>query len=346
MTRSADVSNACVTGSIWRVMVALTFVVTTSPRGFATGLTIAPPVPQLAVKASDSARKSPTPPEGVHWLDSVVFARSIDSLSDVKPVTRTVLRASARIESVSIDLGAPSELFSMRPAKGAIEFESKDSKGKPLILGALRWDGQVLQWSWCRVAATTNSKALDALERALSTAAFILDLAGGGHESMYLPPILTRLQVAPGGTKRFYVAAPVGQVLLINAAANAVWTSSGSTDPIGTVALASDVSEIKISWDAATSECIVEWIAEGALELAALREEIAARRKESSKRSPAEQRIINLEIADLEKHMAEYVAAARMQYVQIADFPPITITGSGGRVFAKIDLVTQQKASK
>jgi hypothetical protein len=234
----------------------------------------------------------------------------------------------------------------MRPTKGAIEFNSKDSKENPLILGALRWDGQDLKWSWCRVTATTNAKALHALERALLTAVFTLDLAGGGHASMYLPPVLTRLSVAPGSTKRLSVAAPVGQVLLINVAANAVWTSSGSTDPIGTVALASDGSEIKISWDAATSECIVQWIAQGALELEALRAEIAARRKELSKRSPTEQQIINLEIADLERQMAEYAAAARLRDVQIADFPPITITGNGGRVFAKIDLVTKQKASK
>ena len=346
MKRSADMSKACVTCSIWRVVVALVFVVITSPRALATGFTIAPPVPQPATKASDSASKSPNPPEGVHWLDSGIFARSIDSLSDVKPVTRTVLRASASIESVSIDLGAPSELFSMRPTKGAIEFNSKDSKENPLILGALRWDGQDLKWSWCRVTATTNAKALHALERALLTAVFTLDLAGGGHASMYLPPVLTRLSVAPGSTKRLSVAAPVGQVLLINVAANAVWTSSGSTDPIGTVALASDGSEIKISWDAATSECIVQWIAQGALELEALRAEIAARRKELSKRSPTEQQIINLEIADLERQMAEYAAAARLRDVQIADFPPITITGNGGRVFAKIDLVTKQKASK
>ena len=346
MKRSADISNVCVTRSIWRVMVALVFVVITSPRAFATGFTIAPPVPQLAIKASDSASKSPTPPEGVHWLDSGVFVRLIDSLSDVKPVTRTVLRASARIESVSIDLGAPSELFSMRHAKGAIEFNSKDSKGNPLILGALRWDGQALKWSWCRVTATPNAKALDALERALLTAVFTLDLAGGGHASMYLPPVLTKLSVAPGSTKRLYIATPVGQVILINAAANAAWTSSGSTDPIGTVALASDGSEIKISWDAAKSECIVQWIAQDALELEALRADITAKRNELSKRSPTEQQIINLEIADLEKQMAEFAAAARMRDVQIADFPPITITGNGGRVFAKIDLVTKQKASK
>ncbi len=346
MKRSADTSNACVTRPVWRVMGVLVFVVITSPGVFATGFTIAPPVPPLAAKASDSASKSPTPPEGVHWLDSAVFARSVDSLSDVKPVTRTILRASARIESASIDLGAPSELFSIRAVKGAIEFISKDSKGNPLILGALRWDGQSLQWSWCRVTATTNAKALDALERALTTAAITLDLAGGGHKAMYMPPILARFPVAPDSTKRLHIAAPVGQVLLINAAADAVWTSSGSTDPIGTVALASDAGEIKISWDAATSECVVQWIAQGVRELDALRAEIANRRKESSKRSPAEQRIIDLEIVDLEKHMAEYAAAARMRDVQVADFPLITITGSGGRVFAKIDLVTKQKASK
>ena len=313
---------------------------------FAGAFSSVPPATVLTSATRIVADKSLVPPAGVHWLDPKIYARTVDSLSDVKPVTRTMIRASARIDAVTLDMGTPSELFTIRSGKSAVEMCSKDSKGNDITLGAFRWDGPTLQWSWNRVIATTNAKALEALDRALLTATLRMDLVGGKQEFIYLPPALVTMAIAPDSTKRIPIATPAGQVLVIGAVADLVWTPSDYEAPVGTVALVSDAGEIQISWDSATSECVVQWIAQGVRELDALRAEIAERRKESSKRSPAERRIIDMEIAGLESRLTEFQAAARMRDVQIADFPLMTMTGGSGRVFAKIDLVTKQKASK
>lgn len=316
-----------------------------------------PPATPAAPSGTPAATPATTPPAGTsasqpsaasptHVLDGAVFAHGIDALGDIKPVTRMVSRFPARITGATLDVGEPGTEFSQRTVRSAIELTCVDARGTVKVLGSFGWDGPVLQWSWNRVSPRMHGKAIDALTAALALCSLDVKLEGGAHVRVEPPPRNLRAAIHAGDTQRLKVAVPAGRAIAVEVAPDARWTAPAEEPPPGTVARHAECGDVRISWDAAASECVVEWQAPGVVELEALRVQIAERRRESARRSADEQRIIEAEIADLERKAAEYAAALPMSNAPFAPFPSTVLKGPDGRVYARLEIVATKKASK
>ena len=279
-------------------------------------------------------------------LDVSAFAHAEDALGDIKPVTRMASRLPARITGATLDLGKPSGEFAQRTVRSAIELTSTDARGAVAVLGSFGWSGSTLQWSWNRVSLRQHGKAVEALSSALALCSLDVQLEGGAHVRVQAPPQELRAAVRLGVAKRFKVVVPAGEAVAIEVAADGTWAAPDDAPPPGTVVRRADCGDMRISWEPATSECVVTWLLPGAAEIDALKAQIAERRREAARRSPDEQRIIEGEIAGLERKIVEYAASLPKSGSAFAPFPATVLKGPDGRVYAKIDIIAPTKASK
>ena len=312
-----------------------------------------PPATPPTAPSAPAAAPGATPPSGqpspaspTHALDAAVFAHGIDALGDIKPVTRTVSRFPARITGATLDVGEPGAEFSQRNVRSAIELTAVDPRGTVTVLGSFGWSGPVLQWSWNRVSPRMHGKAIDALTAALALCSLDVQLEGGVHVRVEPPPKNLRAALHVGETQRLKVAVPPGRTVAVEVAPDARWAAPEEEPPPGTVVRRAECGDVQVHWDAAASECVVEWQAPGVAELDALKAEIAERRREAGRRSPEERRIIEAEIADLERKAAQYAAAAPMSNAPFAPFPATVLKGPDGRIYARLEIVATRKASK
>jgi len=315
-----------------------------APLALAALLGASPPAAPATPAAPPAAQPAPASPTQV--LDGAVFAHGIDALGDIKPVTRMVSRFPARIAGATLDVGVPGTEFSQRNVRSAIELTCVDARGTVKVLGSFGWDGPVLQWSWNRVSPRMHGKAIDALTAALALCSLDVRLEGGAHVRVEPPPKSLRAAMAVGQTQRLKVAVPAGRAVTVEVAADATWAAPEEEPPPGTVVRRSECGDVQVHWDAAASECVVEWQAPGVAELDALKIEIAERRREAGRRSPEERRIIEAEIADLERKAAQYAAARPMSNAPFAPFPATVLKGPEGRVYARLEIVGTRKAPK
>ena len=306
----------------------------------------APPAPSAPAGTAPPAAPAPAPVPAVHPLDPAVFAHSVDGLSDLKPVTRVVARMSRRITAVTVDPGAPSELFTVRPGAGTVQFLSAERKDHPVVLGAFRWDGPTLEWSWNRCSTAAHGKAIAALAAALPGGALAVELEGGAVERVCAPPAQLRVTLDPSASQRVRIPAPVGRAMTFVVASDPVWESS--TDPAtpSAVTLSSKAGDVVLSWDPATAECAVEWVSSGMLELQEARKELVDRKKEAAQRAPDERRIVEQEIAELERRIAQMAEEAKHRELPSGKLPTVTVKGPDGRVHAVLELAIRQKATK
>ena len=304
----------------------------------------APPAAPATPATPPAAQPAPASP--THVLDGAVFAHGIDALGDIKPVTRMVSRFPARITGATLDVGAPGTEFSQRNVRSAIELTCVDARGTVKVLGSFGWDGPVLQWSWNRVSPRMHGKAIDALTAALALCSLDVRLEGGAHVRVEPPPKNLRAAMNVGQTQRLKVAVPAGRAVTVEVGADATWAAPDEEPPPGTVVRRSECGDVQVHWDSAASECVVEWQAPGVAELDALKIEIAERRREAGRRSPEERRIIEAEIADLERKAAQYAAAGPMSNAPFAPFPATVLKGPEGRVYARLEIVGTRKAPK
>ena len=313
----------------------MTFRITGSvaPLALAVLLGAAPPPAAPPAMPATTPAAQPAPASPTHVLDAAVFAHGIDALGDVKPVTRMVSRFPARIASATLDVGEPGTEFSQRNVRSAIELTCVDARGTVKVLGSFGWDGPVLQWSWNRVSPRMHGKAIDALTAALALCSLDVKLEGGAHVRVEPPPKNLRAAMNVGQTQRLKVAVPAGRTVAVEVAADATWAAPEEEPPAGTVVRRSECGDVQVHWDAAA-------------ELDALKIEIAERRREAGRRSPEERRIIEAEIADLERKVAQYAAAAPMSTAPFAPFPTTVLKGPDGRIYARLEIVATRKAPK
>ena len=279
-------------------------------------------------------------------LDVSAFAHTEDALGDVKPVTRLASRLPARITGATLDLGKPSGEFAQRTVRSAIELTSTDARGTVTVLGSLGWTGSTLQWSWNRVSMRQHGKAVEALSSALLVCSVDVQVEGGANVRVQAPPQALRAVVRLGVAIRVKAVAPAGEAVLFEVAADDKWAKPDDDSSPGTVVRRAKCGEMRISWDAASSECVVTWLIPGAAELASLKAQIAERRRESARRSPEEQRIIEGEIVGLERQAGQYASDLTKFSTTFVPFPATVLKGPDGRIYAKLEIVAPTKASK
>jgi hypothetical protein len=300
----------------------------------------------LAVSLCAVGSASPPQDPPAHVLDAAVFGRSADALGDINPVTRMVAMFSARVSDMTLDIGEPVPDFSQRAVRSAIELTSTDLRGTVTVLGSFAWTGQQVNWSWNRVSPDRHRKAIDALSSALATCALDVRLEGGVHVRVEPPPQVIRVSVHAGAAQRVKVAVPAGRAVAVDVASDEKWAVPAEPPPQGVVLRHSDCGDVRISWNAATSEAVVEWEAAGFAALEALRAEIAERRREAARRTAEERRIIDGEIADLERRVAAVGVDDRVRNARIPPFPRTILKGPDGRVYANLEVSMSKKASK
>lgn len=313
-------------------MIAATLVLTLSAD---------PPVqPPVSVPAPATEAEVRTP-------DASAFARRIDGLSDVVPQRRPVVRLGGSIAAVTVDAGELGDGIASRPGKGSIEFLARVPNGTEVALGSLRWEGPQLSWSWNRVSASAFRAQLESLGEALPIATFSIDLDGGKRVMLQAPAAKLKATLVPGATGRTRVPVLPGRIPDIAPADSEEWFPASSADsPAASVVRACDAGEIRLSWDAATSELVAEWVSALAVEMAILRDEIDAKRKELAIRTRDERQVIEAEIDGLERRIRELGGSPGVRPPDPPPFPSIELRGPQGRVFAKVDLQLRTKATK
>lgn len=290
---------------------------------------------------------SPAPAAEVRAPDASAFARTVDGLSDVVPQRRTVARLAASIASVSVDAGELGDGIAARGAKGAIEFAARVPNGTEVVLGALRWEGPQLSWSWNRVSASAFRAQLDSLGAALPIATFSIATEGGRTVVLQAPAANARATVVPGATVRTRVPVLPGRTPEIALQESDAWLPASPTDaPAEAIVRACDAGEIRLSWDASAGELVAEWVSAVAVEMTILRDEIDAKRKELAQRNRDERRIIETEIEGLERRIRELGGSPSDRPPEPPAFPQVELRGPQGRVFAKVDLKLRTKAPK
>ena len=302
-----------------------------------------PPAPGHATETAPAPAAEPD----VRAPDAAAFARRIDGLSDVVPQRKAVARLGGSIASVSVDAGELRDGISARVAKGSIEYVARVPNGTEVALGSLRWEGPQLSWSWNRVSASAFRAQLEWLGEALAVATYSIELDGGKRALLQAPAAKVKATVVPGMTARTRIPALPGRVPEIVVADSATWLPASPTDaPAGSSVHACDAGEIRLSWDAGTSELVAEWVSALAVEMSILRDEIEAKRKELGVRTRDERQIIEAEIDSLERRIRELGGSPGVRSPDPPPFPSIELHGPQGRVFAKVDLQLRTKAPK
>ena len=281
-------------------------------------------------------------------LDPAFFARDTDSLSDVKAVARTIVRCPAAVVGVAVDLGPLPAEVEQRPVDGAIEFRSLEGNGPSALLGSFRWRGPTVEWCWHRASTKMHARALERLDALLPGATLDVLLEGGGRERLCAAPASVRLSLAAGMPERVRLAGPGGRPVRVEleGAHEGGWQPVTGEEPGPDVVLASESGEIRVSWDAATGHLQGEWQSGLALEMKALRAELAERRRESKQRTGAEQRIIAMEITALERRIAEIAASAGSDPASQGAVPRLRLVGSDGRVYATVAVQVGRKEAR
>lgn len=291
-----------------------------------------PPAAAPAAPTKDGSTTPATPAVSVRGLDAKAFAQEVDSLGDVRPATRTVLRAEAPIESVSVDIGLAGGAVKVRAAGKGLEAVAVPQSGAEVVLGSFGWDTQQLSWTWKRVSASSHRKALEALATALATCSIDVRLRGGSLVRLQPPVSRARVVLQPGSVSRVSAPVPPGKRPLIVVADGPQWTRDGTEDR---VVLTCDAGDLVIAWDDAARECTYEWVSAPAIELEALRQDVLARKKELASRNSTERMIIEREIAALEDRMKDLEARLGAG-AEPPPIPQVTLRSDSGREFAVI----------
>lgn len=308
---------------------------------FALALAVAaePPVPAPGPVPAVAAE--------VRAPDASAFARRIDGLSDVVPQRKPVVRLVGSIADVSVDAGDLGDGISARAAKGSIEFVARVPNGTEVALGSFRWEGPQLSWSWNRVSATAFRAQLEALGEALPIATYSLEVDGGRRVLLQAPPAKLKATVIPGATARVRVPVLPGRVPAIAVAESEEWLPASPADAqAGAVVRACASGEIRVWWDAPAGELAAEWVSAAAVEMAILRDEIDAKRRELGIRSRDERQIIETEIDGLERRIKELGGLPNERPKDPPPFPTVELRGDQGRLFARIELQLRTKAPK
>ena len=243
-------------------------------------------------------------------LDPSVFAREIDGMRDVRPARRDLARLQSPIAAADMDLGSGTESLELRRADRAVELVGRDSKGGSAVIGALGWEGAVLSWRWHRVSAGLFADALRDADSLLRTAWITVRLSDGSECAFRGPPAELALTAKLAAAQRVRIPAPPGTRLEPELVEGNEW-QLGEPSQVGARWLASPEAGLWLTYDARSAQLKVEWPDPVAQKVQATRARIAELRKELPRRSDADRRFIEAEIAAAEREMKSTEAMAR-----------------------------------
>ena len=262
----------------------------------------APPAPTPAQAPGSAPAPPSAPAPAAIPLDPAAFARTVDAMEDVVPSVKQLARLPVAVESVSLEfLGSP-ERIATRAVRDGIEVRAKDPQGREVLLGTFAWNGPVIEWRWSRVGSVRMRDALRDADAALPAARLSVRLVDGSERTVCAPPPKLRAVLKAGQPVKLRLAVPAGTALRCEADGPSGWALQAPE--AGRIAtLLSEDGEISVSHDARTQQLTVEWLDPVRVQAEGLREEIAERKREQARRSPAEQRIVAGEIAALEDEL-------------------------------------------
>ncbi len=262
----------------------------------------APPAPTPAQAPAPAPASPSAPAPAAIPLDPAAFARTVDAMEDVVPSVKQLARFPVAVESVSLEfLGSP-ERIATRAVRDGIEVRAKDPEGREVLLGTFAWNGPVVEWRWSRVGSVRMRDALRDADAALPAARLAVKLVDGSERTVCAPPPKLRAVLKAGQPVKLRLAVPSGTALRCEADGPSGWALQAPE--AGRIAtLLSEDGEISVSHDARTQQLTVEWRDPVRVQAEGLREEIAERKREQARRSPAEQRIVAGEIAALEDEL-------------------------------------------
>lgn len=261
-----------------------------------------PPVQAPASAPAPQSAPAPIAAPATIALDPAAFARTVDAMEDVVPSSKQLARLPVTVESVSLELLGSPERIATRAVRNGIEVRAKDPEGREVLLGTFAWNGPVIEWRWSRVGAVRMREALRDADAALPAARLSVKLVDGSERTVCAPPPRLRAVLKAGQPVKLRLAVPPGTALRCEADGPSGWAlQAPEAERIST--LLSEDGEISVSHDARTQQLTVEWRDPVRVQAEGLREEIAERKREQARRSPAEQRIVAGEIAALEDEL-------------------------------------------
>ncbi len=268
-------------------------------------------------------------------LDPATFARTVDAMEDVVPSAKQLARLPVAVESVSLEfLGSP-ERLSTRAARNGIEVRAKDPDGREVLMGTFAWSGPVVEWRWSRVGSVRMRDALRDADAALPTARLSVKLVDGSERIVCAPPPRLRAVLKAGQPVKLRLAVPAGTALRCESDGPSGWAlQAPEAERIAT--LLSEDGEISVSHDPRTQQLTVEWRDPVRVQAEGLREEIAERKREQARRSPAEQRIVAGEIAALEDELK--ALGNPKPGKDLSPVPPMRVVDVRGRTLATLTI--------
>lgn len=273
------------------------------------------------------------PPEVA--LDPSAFKRTVDAMEDVVPASKQLARMPVAIESASIEFLGASDRLRMRPVAKGVEVRAVDPQGHEVLMGSFAWDGPALEWRWSRVGSVRMRDALHDADTMLPTARISLKLVDGSERLVCAPPPKLRAVVKAGQPVKLRAALPAGAVIRCEADGPSSW--SVQAPEAGRIAtLLSEDGEIVLSHDPRAQQLTVEWRDPVRVQADGLREAIAEKKREQSRRTPPEQRIVAEEIAALE---ADLKALGNPKPGKdLAPVPPLRVVDDRGRTLATLTI--------
>ncbi len=289
----------------------------------------------LALVQSAAPAPAPMPADCDRALDPAVFVREIDGMRDVRPVRRDLARLAAPISSADLDLGGGADSLEVRRGERSVDLFGRDSKGGSAVLGSLAWEGPVLSWRWNRVSAGLHADALRDADSVLRTAWIIVRLSDGSACTFRSPPAELKVVAKLGSTQKLRIPASLGTELAVALVDGSEWQLG---DPVSSGArwLASTEAGLWVTYDARSAMVKVEWPDPVAIEVAGIRARIAELRQESARRSEADRRFIDAEIASAERQLKAAEATARPG--PFARPATVELRDSKGRAYARVTI--------
>jgi hypothetical protein len=268
-------------------------------------------------------------------LDPAAFKRTVDAMEDVVPATKQLVRMPVAIESASVEFLGASDRLRMRTVAKGLEVRAIDPQGNEVLLGTFAWNGPVVEWRWSRVGSVRMRDALNDADTILPTARLSLKMADGSERLVCAPSPKFRAVLKAGQPVKLRLVVPAGAALRCEADGQSSWSvQAPEAERIST--LLSEDGEIVLSHDPRAQQLTVEWRDPVRVQADGLREAIAEKKREQSRRSPAEQRIVSAEIAALEEQLK--ALGNPKPGKDLAPVPPLRVVDDRGRTLATLTI--------
>lgn len=296
----------------------------------ALGASNPPAAPAAPVRADDAST-----------IQATRFERTLDSLQDVKPGSSEIARFPAAIRSARLELGAESPRLRQRAAEGAQELLAVDASDAATPMGALRWEGAALLWSWSRATPRKNAESFDAFDTLLPGSTIVVELVDGSTQTLRVAPPQVRIAMARTGATRVRVPALALRPLVPGFAGGESgadgWTVEQGSSPDRWTLRRPEIL-VELEFLRGESTMTVHATAPADAQLVQARAKLASLRAELQRRNEEERQIVQTEIDGVVHRIAELEAVARAAPPWTGSVPTLQLRDPQGRVAMVVEL--------